>query len=232
MRLGVVLPTFSLDATAARRAAREAEDAGIDGCFCYDHLWPLGEPGRPAIAPFPLLGLLAVSTRTVVLGTLVARVGLVADEVLFSQLLTLRSLIGERLVAGLGTGDQMSLPEQRAYGLRHAPASERRDAVGALARRLVGEGVTTWVGGRDPRTISTARQAGAVPNLWAASAEELAAIARFSEVTWGGSLPADPEKAGRRLAGLAAAGASWAVFGWPGSAAPLLAAARAAGIAR
>lgn len=232
MRLGVVLPTFSRDATAARRAAQEAEEAGIDGCFCYDHLWPLGEPGRPAIAPFPILGLLSATTHSVALGTLVARVGLVADEVLFAQLMTLRSLIGDRLVAGLGTGDHMSVPEQRAYGLRHASAPERRAAVGALARRLVGEGVATWVGGRDPRTISMARHAGAAVNLWAAPEKEVAAIARFSEATWGGSLPVDPDAAQRRLAGLAAAGATWAVFGWPGSAAPLIAAARAAGIAR
>lgn len=230
MRLGVVLPTFSAGVDAALEAAEACEAAGLHGCFCYDHLWPLGEPGRPALAPFPVLGRLALRTRTVALGTLVARIGLVRDEVLEAELRTLGELVGDRLIAGLGTGDHLSAPEHRAYGLTMAPARERRRRVSALATRLVTSGVTTWVGGRSMGTIAAGRRAGAVANLWAAPPAEVAATARSGEVTWGGALPATPEAASRRLAELAAAKATWAVLSWPGSVEPIVAAAAAAGI--
>lgn len=227
MRLGVVLPTFATDARAAFAAAAEAEAAGLDGVFCYDHLWPLGEPGRPALAPFPVLGALATRTERIALGTLVARVGLVPDAVLRDQFATLAELVGPRLIAGLGTGDHLSAPENDAYGLPLASAAERRERVGAVADALIAAGVTTWIGGRSAGTLALARAHGAVPNLWAAPPEEVRAVASAGEVTWGGALGTD---AGARLAALAAAGATYIVVAWPGSTAPLLAAAAAAGL--
>ena len=59
MRTGVVLPTFRDTPDAAFAAAAAAVEAGVDGLFCYDHIWPIGQPERPALAPFPLLGALA-----------------------------------------------------------------------------------------------------------------------------------------------------------------------------
>ncbi len=59
MRTGVVLPTFRDTPDEAFAAAAAAVAAGVDGVFCYDHIWPLGQPQRPALAPFPLLGALA-----------------------------------------------------------------------------------------------------------------------------------------------------------------------------
>ncbi len=43
--------------------AHRALAAGVDGVFCYDHLWPIGQPDRPALAPFPILATLAASVR-------------------------------------------------------------------------------------------------------------------------------------------------------------------------
>jgi len=59
MRTGVILPSFRADADAAFAAAGQAAAAGLDGVFCYDHLWPMGQPERPALAPFPLLAAIA-----------------------------------------------------------------------------------------------------------------------------------------------------------------------------
>ncbi len=59
IRAGVVLPTFRDTPDDALAAADSAVAAGIDGLFCYDHIWPMGQPERPALAPFPLLGALA-----------------------------------------------------------------------------------------------------------------------------------------------------------------------------
>ena len=78
---------------AAFAAAEEAVAAGIDGLFCYDHLWPMGQPERPALAPFPLLGALAArfgpsgdgTGDGPFFGTLVARIGLVPGPVLAAE---------------------------------------------------------------------------------------------------------------------------------------------------
>ena len=54
-----MLPTFRDTPDEAFAAATEAVAAGVDGVFCYDHIWPIGQPERPALAPFPILGALA-----------------------------------------------------------------------------------------------------------------------------------------------------------------------------
>ena len=63
MKLGVLLPTFRDGAEDALAFAGEAVDAGVDGVFAYDHLWPMGSPTRPSLAPFPLLAAVARRTR-------------------------------------------------------------------------------------------------------------------------------------------------------------------------
>ena len=50
MRTGVVLPTFRDTPDEAFDAAASAVAAGVDGVFCYDHIWPIGQPERPALA--------------------------------------------------------------------------------------------------------------------------------------------------------------------------------------
>ena len=87
IRTGVVLPTFRDRPDEAFAAAAEAVAAGVDGLFCYDHIWPMGQPERPALAPFPVLGALATrlgppraAGEGPFLGTLVARVGLAPND--------------------------------------------------------------------------------------------------------------------------------------------------------
>ncbi|HET7720943.1 MAG TPA: LLM class flavin-dependent oxidoreductase, partial [Acidimicrobiales bacterium] len=107
MLVGVTLPQFRHDADAAITVARRAEAAGLDGVFVFDHLWPMGQRMRPALHSTTLLGALAVETDRVVLGTLVARVGLVPDAVLVHTLVTLHRMTAGRLIAALGTGDSL-----------------------------------------------------------------------------------------------------------------------------
>jgi alkanesulfonate monooxygenase SsuD/methylene tetrahydromethanopterin reductase-like flavin-dependent oxidoreductase (luciferase family) len=96
MKVGITLPQFRDDADTALDAARRAEALGLDGVFCFDHLWPMGQPGRPALSSGPLLGALAATTSTIAIGTLVARVGLLPDDVLSWELATLHELSGGR----------------------------------------------------------------------------------------------------------------------------------------
>ena len=113
-RAGVVLPTFRDTPEDALAAAESAVAAGIDGLFCYDHLWPLGQPERPALAPFPLLGALAArygqrrDDSGPYFGTLVARIGLVPSAVLAAEFRALAALAPGRVIAGLGTGDRLA----------------------------------------------------------------------------------------------------------------------------
>jgi len=218
MKVGITLPQFRDDADAALAAARRAEQLGIDGVFCFDHLWPMGQPGRPALSSGPLLGALAASTSTIALGTLVARIGLLPDEVLVEVLCGVQALSGGRLLAGIGTGDRLSREENEAYRIPFEPAAVRRERLGAVAASVVAAGVPVWLGGGRPEMVALARATGAAVNVWQVGVGPVADLAAQGvEVTWGGPVGDTVEEASTMLAAVAGAGASWAVCAWPDS---------------
>lgn len=212
MRIGVLLPMFQDDAGPALAGAVAAERAGVDGVFCYDHLWPIGQPGRPALAPFPVLAAVAGATRRVMLGPLVARVGLVPDAVLVAEFDALAALAPRRVLAGMGTGDRLSAGENEAYGLCYPPADDRRASLRACAAAVRRRGMPVWIGDGAAATRRIAALEGVALNLWDATPETVAGESRRAEVTWAG--PA-PEHVGETVARLAGAGATWAVFAGP-----------------
>jgi len=226
--VGVTLPSFRHDATAALDGAARVEALGLDGAFVFDHLWPLGRRDRPALSAFPLLGALAAATRRVTLGSLVARVGLVPDAVLVAELASLAHLAPGRLIAGLGTGDHDSAAENVAYGVPPDPPEARRRALARCGRTLLALGVPVWVGGGSPATDEIAFELGegAALNLWGATPAALSGFASRGEVTWAGPLAGGVTEMARRLAGVAATGATWAVCAWPASLEALAEAAR------
>ena len=236
IRTGIVLPTFRDTPDEAFAAAAEAVEAGVDGLFCYDHIWPLGQPERPALAPFPILGALAGRhppradrVDGPFLGTLVARVGLAPNDVLAAQFVALNHLAPGRVIAGLGTGDKMSEQENRAYGIPYPTAAERRAEMVSLGRRLIDDGLTVWIGGGTVGRRDEAHAAGAALNLWDAEAAVVAehcAYADGIEVTWAGPPPAAMPALGKRVSALKEAGATWVIFGWPVDLDELVAAAR------
>ena len=139
MKLGVLLPTFRDNAYDALATADAAERAGLDGVFAYDHLWPMGSPTRPSFAPMPVLSAVAARTESLKVGTLVARMALVGTSTLVERFLTLEALAPGRVIAGLGTGDDLSKDEQIAYDVGYPTAEERwallADAMAALQRK-------------------------------------------------------------------------------------------------
>ena len=237
IRIGVTLPQFRHDAEPAVDVARRAETAGLDGVFVFDHLWPIGQPMRPALHSLTLLGALAAETERVVLGTLVARVGLLPDALLVHTLVTLHRMVGARLVAALGTGDSLNREENEAYGIPFSRAPERLAALVGCCGRLRGAGVTTWVGGRS----AAVRQAAGAADGWnawgvdaATFAQEAAGVPAGPAPTWGGQvliartraeadaklrthgtrpglISGTTEDLRRHLDGLVEAGATWAV---------------------
>lgn len=210
MKLGVTLPQFRSDAHASLHAAASAEEFGFDGVFVFDHLWAIGSPGRPALAAFPLLGALTTTVSAIAVGTLVARIGLVPDAVLVNQFRTVHDIVGDRLIAGVGTGDRLSADENLAYGIAYPPAVERRRRVGEVCDALRGHGITTWVGGVAEATRRVAVAHADALNLWEVDLGVVAAERRLP-VTWGGALGADVEAMTSGLTSLRAAGATWAV---------------------
>lgn len=218
MKIGITLPQFRDEADTALAAAVRAEKLGIDGVFVFDHLWPIGQPGRPAISSGPLLGALAASTSTIQIGTLVARIGLLPDDVLIDVLCGVDALSGGRLVAGIGTGDKLSREENEAYGIPFELADIRRQRLESVATAVSEAGIPVWVGGGRPEMVALARTSGAAVNVWQVGAEKVAPLVdQGIEVTWGGPVGDTVRDASAALTAIAAAGATWAVCAWPDS---------------
>jgi len=218
VKIGITLPQFRDEADTALAAAVKAESLGIDGVFVFDHLWPMGQPGRPAISSGPLLGALAASTSTIRIGTLVARIGLLPDDVLIDVLCGVDALSGGRLVAGIGTGDKLSRAENEAYGIPFEQADIRRQRLGSVAAAVGAAGIPVWVGGGGPEMVALARASGAAVNVWQVGADKVASLVdQVVEVTWGGPVGDTVADATATLGAVAAAGATWAVCAWPDS---------------
>ncbi|HEX2043004.1 MAG TPA: LLM class flavin-dependent oxidoreductase [Acidimicrobiales bacterium] len=241
VRVGITLPQFREDPEPALSVARQAEDAGLDGVFVFDHMWPLGEPHRPALHSLALLGALAAETSRLTIGPLVARVGLLPDAVLVHALASLDRMVAPRLLVTLGTGDSANRDENEAYGVPFAPVAERVASLVACCRSLRDLGVPTWVGGRS----AAVRRAAAAADGWnswgtdaATFAGLVASLAGVPAASWGGRVlvGASAEEAADKLArhgprpglvhgtvadlaghisALAGAGASWVVCAPP-----------------
>lgn len=195
MRVGITLPLFNDDPDLPIAVAKRAEDAGLDGVFVFDHLWPLGQPHRPAMHSTTVLAAVAAETARVDVGTLVARVGLVPDAVLVHNLVAVGRVAGaDRLIAGLGTGDSANKDENLAYGIDFAPVAVRRASLIDCCRRLRAAGIRTWVGGRSRSVRRAAVEAPADGwNGWCPDAATFAAegadlAGTGVELTWAGQV--------------------------------------------
>lgn len=231
VRLGITLPIFSADAARVFGVARAAEAKGIDGVFVFDHLWPMGDPKRPALSAYPTAAAALAVTEHISVGTLVARVGLLPDAVVLASLQSLAIIGGHRLIAGLGTGDAASEPEHERMGIPYFSPSARRESLASIARSLTAGGVECWVGAGAKASNEIARAVGATLNFWDVPATRVSQeVAAGHEVSWGGPLPPETQKAGALLRELADAGATWIVWGWPKSLDAVLEAKEAAGL--
>ncbi|MGI8686784.1 MAG: LLM class flavin-dependent oxidoreductase [Acidimicrobiales bacterium] len=238
MKVGLTLPQFRHEAGPALATARQAEAAGLDGVFAFDHSWPLGRPDRPALHGHTLVGALLAETERISVGTLVARVGLLPNAVLANQFATLARMAGDRLVAGLGIGDAMSESENLAVGVPFRPRDERLASLVDVCRRLRGRGITTWVGGTSAAIRAVGAAEADAVNLWgvdAATVGQAGAGGGAGAVTWAGQVEVGAmgaDKVAALLRVLALEGATWAVVApvgtpWPEAVETVAAAARA-----
>jgi alkanesulfonate monooxygenase SsuD/methylene tetrahydromethanopterin reductase-like flavin-dependent oxidoreductase (luciferase family) len=114
MRFGLSIPPFTGVAELVAMAG-EAEAAGWDGLFVWDHLQWDRISGIDVHDPWVLLGALAASTERMRLGTMVTPLSRRRPWVVAKHLTTLDHLSGGRAVLGVGLGAPPE-PEFTAFG--------------------------------------------------------------------------------------------------------------------
>jgi alkanesulfonate monooxygenase SsuD/methylene tetrahydromethanopterin reductase-like flavin-dependent oxidoreductase (luciferase family) len=194
--LGLTLPQFSDRPGPALEASRDAWQLGFGGVFVFDHLWPLGQPERPALEGWTLLAALAArvgregsgephggapvhqAPEGFRVGTLVTRAGLRNPGLVARMAATVGEIAGEPPIIGIGRGDAANRDENQAYGLPFGGPAERSavlEATVAALRGPLGGRPEVWVGGTGPGALALAGRLGDAWNGWGRTPEELAA---------------------------------------------------------
>lgn len=125
IRRGVAAPCFADDPSDLVRLAVEAERAGFDGFFLWDHLvFADSGLGPPIVDPWAVLSVAAARTSTVVLGPMITPVPRRRPWVLARQTVTLDRLAGGRTVLGVGIGS----PAYGDFGIFAEPTDARTRA--------------------------------------------------------------------------------------------------------
>lgn len=183
MKVGITLPSFVDEPDVPIGVATAAEAAGLDGVFAFDHLFRRAADGqrRPALECTALLGALAASTKTVGLGTLVARATLRPPATLAAALDSVRRMAGPRLLVGVGAGDSESREEMETFGLPFGSETDRIMGLRRCLRVIVGRSYPVWVGGGARHVGLVAAESADGWNRWGASLERFTTEAR--EVT-------------------------------------------------
>jgi alkanesulfonate monooxygenase SsuD/methylene tetrahydromethanopterin reductase-like flavin-dependent oxidoreductase (luciferase family) len=194
--LGLTLPQFSERPRPALEACRDAWELGFGGVFVFDHLWPLGQPERPALEGWTLLAALAARVGSegsgeprggapvnqdpegFRVGTLVTRAGLRNPGLVARMAATVGEIAGAPPIIGIGRGDAANRDENLAYGLPFGDPAERTAALEATVDALrgpLGGRPEVWVGGTGPSALALAGRLGDAWNGWGRTPEELAA---------------------------------------------------------
>ena len=120
MKHGIYLPPFGDFADPRRVAelAADAEKAGWDGFFIWDHMF--GPPAMPVAEAWTTLAAIAMTTSRVRFGAMVTPLARRRPWTLARQIATLDQLSGGRLVVGIGLGDD-GWNEFGAFGEETSP---------------------------------------------------------------------------------------------------------------
>ena len=195
--LAVTLPQFRPEAAQSVPALEDSYRLGYAGGFVFDHLWPLGQPERPALEGWTLLAGLAGSLAAVArraetgaggagegrpfrLGTLVTRAGLRPPALVAHMARSVGSAAGAPPIVGIGMGDAGNRTENEAFGLPyHSDPDERAAVLGLAVEALRGPlagspAPEVWVGGTSRRARALAGRLGGGWNAWGLYPEELA----------------------------------------------------------
>jgi alkanesulfonate monooxygenase SsuD/methylene tetrahydromethanopterin reductase-like flavin-dependent oxidoreductase (luciferase family) len=117
VRFAIDLPNFGeySDPHVLAQLAREAEDAGWDGCFIWDHIQVL-QRSVPVADPWVALTAMALVTRRIRIGPLVTPLFQRHPWKVARETVTLDHLSGGRLTLGVGLGSDMFGEISAFYG--------------------------------------------------------------------------------------------------------------------
>jgi alkanesulfonate monooxygenase SsuD/methylene tetrahydromethanopterin reductase-like flavin-dependent oxidoreductase (luciferase family) len=176
MRRGLFVAPFDVlaDPKLIGDLAAEAEAAGWDGLFVWDHLL-YSEPVRAIADPWICMAAIALRTERLVFGPMVTPLPRRRPHVLARQAASLAVLSGDRLVLGFGIGDDWGAGEFGGFGDETDPKVRGRmldEGLEVLTGLLSGETVEhegdhytakgvrylpaparpipIWIAGRDP----------------------------------------------------------------------------------
>src|SRR5438067_11246278 len=107
MRYGVSMPNFADygDVHTLVELAREAEAAGWDGFFLWEHMIFWRDLRMPIVDPWVALAAIAAGTERIRLGPMVTPVARRRPWKLAREAVSLDHLSGGRLILGVGLGD-------------------------------------------------------------------------------------------------------------------------------
>ena len=138
MRTGLFLPIFGelSDPRVSAGLAAEAEEAGFDGVFVWDHV-QYRAPATHVADAWITLAAMALATERVRIGPLVTPLPRRRPHVVARQATGIDQLSGGRLVLGVGTGrdsarELSAFGEELDDGTRGAMLDEALDVVRAL----------------------------------------------------------------------------------------------------
>lgn len=146
MRFGLSIGNFAewADPRLCADLAREAEAAGWDGVFVWDHLVFVKAWSLPVGDPWTILAAIGLATERVLLGPMVTPLPRRRPQVVARQTATLDRLTGGRSVLGVGLGEPAAdefgtfgEPEDRA-----TRAAMLDEGLGVLTALWSGEAVT------------------------------------------------------------------------------------------
>jgi alkanesulfonate monooxygenase SsuD/methylene tetrahydromethanopterin reductase-like flavin-dependent oxidoreductase (luciferase family) len=142
---GLTLPIFDemADPTVLAELATEAEEAGWDGVFVWDHVY-YRPPATSATDPWIALAAMAAATDSITLGPMVTPLARRRPQVVARQVVALDRLSEGRMVLGVGLGLDASGGEFVRFGEETdvSVRAERYDeALGLLRALLSGERV-------------------------------------------------------------------------------------------
>ena len=122
LQRGLAVPCFAEDPMELAELGVEAERAGFDGFFLWDHIVfsNTGE-GPPIVDPWLVLAVVAARTTRIRLGTMITPVPGGRPWQLAKETTTLDRLSNGRLILGVGIGS----PAYGDFGIFHEPADER-----------------------------------------------------------------------------------------------------------